>query len=481
MAASITASPRDLPIRRRTSSDPFGFRVLAWLTFLAATAALAASFFIHHDALRIHPAVFAGWTLLVALASLSSVSLGHEIQLTFDLPVLLAAAYLFGPIVAGLMSLLGSFDARELRRRVSLPNALFNHSQVSLSVMSAGYLFTLADGTGRTWPALVLPAFVGLIGDVITNTLLAVAGGGLKLGRSWSEVLRDLKLGHPAEFGLTYLGFGFLAVVLVSAYRDAGPWALAEFVVPLLLARQVFAHGTRLEAQALEVRRARRAFTDVSLRIAEERHDERARIASALHDDVQQALYNATLHAEVIREELKSGRLLALEDDIPRLLQANLRARSLLREVIKDLRRSEFGVSGLASTLRLLVDDLAGGWQGRLEAHIEETGGTPEVQLLVYQIAREALRNSIRHSRGFLIQVRLFRDGDHIGLLITDDGSGFLPETVDPEKHFGIEIMKERARLAGGVIEVNSRLAGGTQVVGIFPVAGARQGSLGHN
>jgi signal transduction histidine kinase len=472
VAASITASSRDLPIRRRTPSpEPLPFRILAWSTIALAVGILSASLAANPEALNIDPAAFAGWTAMVMLASASSVSLDHDIQLTFDMPVLLAAVYLFGPIVGGLMAFLGSLDARELRRRVSLANALFNHAQVSLSVMLAGYLFMLAGGGRTSWPVVLVPAFAGLIGDVLANTLLAVLGGALKLRMPWMHVLRDLKFGRPGQFAISYLGFGLLAVVLVSAYRDAGQWALAEFMVPLLLARQVFSHGRKLDAQAVEVRRAHRALTDVTSTIAEERQDERARIAAALHDDVQQALYNATLHAEVIREELKSGRLLALEDDIPRLLRANQGARSLLRAVIRDLRRSEFGVGGLASTLRLLADDLASKWEGRLEAHIEETGGTPEIQLLVYQIAREALHNAIRHSEGSLIQVRLFRDGDHIALLVADDGRGFRPEAVDPDQHFGLEIMRERAILAGGTVEITSRPAEGTQIVGIFPAA----------
>ncbi len=206
---------------------------------------------------------------MVVLASASSVSLGHDIQLTFDMPVLLAAVYLFGPAVGGLMALVGSFDAREVRGRISLANALFNHAQVSLSVMLAGVLFIVAGGNETAWPLLVLPALAGLMGDVVANTLLAVIGGALKLRMSWMHVLRDLKFGHPGQFVLTYLGFGLLAVVLVSAYRDAGQWALAEFIVPLLLARQVFSHGTKLDAQTVAAQRAQRALTGVSTTIAE--------------------------------------------------------------------------------------------------------------------------------------------------------------------------------------------------------------------
>jgi len=237
---------------------------------------------------------------------------------------------------------------------------------------------------------------------------------------------------------------------------------LAEFAVPLLLARQAI-------LQTTELRRKQRALNNVTLQILKERQDERTRIASALHDDVQQALYNVTLRTEVVREELRSGRLLALEDDIPALLQASQRTRSLLREVIRGLRRSNLGVGGLSATLLSLVDDLSSTWKGRIECHIEEVDGPPEIQLLVYQIGREALLNAVRHSNASLIEVRLFLESERICLVVADDGLGFLPEVVDVDQHFGVEIMKERARLAGGQLELRSRPQLGTQVIGRFP------------
>src|SRR5437879_2810812 len=135
VAASITASSQDLPPGRRTPSrDPLGFRLLSWSTVAVAVAALSISVAMSRGEIHLSAGVFAGWTALVAITSVSSVSLGHDIQLTFDMPVLLAAAFIFGPVVAGLMGLLGSFEARELKRRVTLSNALFNHAQVCLSV-----------------------------------------------------------------------------------------------------------------------------------------------------------------------------------------------------------------------------------------------------------------------------------------------------------------------------------------------------------
>ncbi len=470
MAASITTSPGSFRPYRSPYSHPVAFPLMAWFSGAVVAGILTVGLAGTPEAITGHPLVLAEWAILVAISGLMSVSLGNGMEISVDLPLLLAAAYLWGPIAAGAMALIASRDRRELRGEVTLTSALFNHAQVSLSVMVAGFAFRGAGGVNARWPWILLPALVGLLADVLVNVTLIVVGTWLKRGTRWVEVLNQLRFGSTAQFALSYLGFGCLAVVLVGAYRDAGAWALAEFAVPLVLARQTFRQGTELEDRAREIHRKQEALRDVSQQIALERQDERARIASALHDDVLQALYNVTLHAEVIREEIKSGRLLALEDDIPRLLDASQHSRALLRDVISGLKRSDLGVGGLASTLRLLVEDVSSGAAQRIEASIDEVGGAPATELLIYQIAREALKNAVRHSSASRIYVQLARDGDVISLLVEDDGRGFIPGDVDADQHFGLLLMLERAQLAGGRLTVRSRAGHGTQVHGLFPI-----------
>jgi len=444
------------------SAHPFGFYVFTWVLSLVAVGILTVGLISDPEAVSRNAWVLSEWTLLVALADWVSVPVGRGIEIGVDLPLLLAAAYLWGPFAAGAVALIGSTDRREWRCQVTPTNALFSHSQVSISVIAAGLVFVEAGGRNARWPSLLLPGLLGLLADIAVNMALVVVGTALKRGTTWSDILGSMRFGSRSQSVITYAAYGSLAIVLTGAYREAGAWALAEFAVPLLLARQAI-------LQTTELRRKQRALNNVTLQILKERQDERTRIASALHDDVQQALYNVTLRTEVVREELRSGRLLALEDDIPALLQASQRTRSLLREVIRGLRRSNLGVGGLSATLLSLVDDLSSTWKGRIECHIEEVDGPPEIQLLVYQIGREALLNAVRHSNASLIEVRLFLESERICLVVADDGLGFLPEVVDVDQHFGVEIMKERARLAGGQLELRSRPQLGTQVIGRFP------------
>src|SRR5438552_1723319 len=78
------------------------------------------------------------WGLLVAAADLVALRVWRNIHVGLAFPLLLAAAFLFGPFIAGLLAMIASTDPREWRREMSLHRAVFNHAQIALSVISAG-------------------------------------------------------------------------------------------------------------------------------------------------------------------------------------------------------------------------------------------------------------------------------------------------------------------------------------------------------
>lgn len=213
-----------------------------------------------------------------------------------------------------------------------------------------------------------------------------------------------------------------------------------------------------------------RALAHVTKRTVDERKDERLSIASGLHDEVLPPLFKVHLLGNVIRDDLASGRLLSLEEDVPDLLDAVSKAMAAGRDLIRQLRYSTLGSSGLSQTLQLLVRQLEQESLARVHVDVvESVGGTPLTELLTYQVAREALRNAIRHANCRNVWLGVVRDGDLIRLIVTDDGDGFDPMTVDSRHHFGIQLMRERVELAGGVLQIDSMPSRGTSVVARLP------------
>src|SRR5439155_21828853 len=86
-----------------------------------------------------------------------------------------------------------------------------------------------------------------------------------------------------------------------------------------------------------------------------------------------------------------------------------------------------------------------------------------EVETAFYRVAQEAITNVVKHSDASRLKLTLAEEGDRIHLVVTDDGSGFDPESVDGEA-LGIVGMRERADHIGGRLLVRSARGEGTTV-----------------
>jgi len=478
MSAATTVPARQLPRRSRTPGpEPRALKVLEAAGSIPVVIFLVFSLVSHRADIRgLLPSVVA-WLLIVVIADSLPVPIWRTVQIAISFPVLLAAGMLFPPYVACFLAFFGPTDLRELRGEISLMRSLFNRANIALSILAASAVFHAMGGELTDWP-LVLPiALLALVADVVLNGVLVTAGTHLLTGVPFLQVWRNISGGGlTAPFLLSYLAFGFLAVLLATAYLAAGNWALVIFTIPMFLARQMFMHWKHLAETSEELAVKNRALITVTEHVAEERRDERLTIASGIHDEVLPPLYKIHLMAQVLRQDLASGRLLELEDDLPVLLQAVDVANDAMRGLIRDLRDSPLGSRGLASTIRLVVTQLQVMTAADFELELEEVDGSPITQLIAYQVAREAIANATRHSHATRIRVFLGVVDGSVRLVVEDDGRGFAPGTVDGTLHFGLQLMRERVELAGGTFVMDTQPGEGTTIVARFPIEAPSRG-----
>lgn len=410
------------------------------------------------------------WLAIVVLADLVPVPIWGSVELMMSFPVLLAAAFVFPPYAAGLLSFVAAVDTREFRREISAGRGLFNRSNVALSVMAASWVFHEMGGSVSVWPAVLPTTLVALFVDLAINAFLVILGTRLLTGLPTAHLIQNVYAGsHPLAFSTGYACFGLLAIVLATLYSSAGAWGLVAFAVPLLLARQMFVHWKKLAEAEVRLDVERRALTQVSSRMADERKDERLAVAAGIHDEVLPPLYKVHLMGQVLRQDLASGRLLDLEADVPDLLQATEAASRALRDLIGDLRRSTLGAGGLAQTLELLARSLTSESGIAIDVSTQQVPGTPLIHLLLYQVAREAAVNAVRHSGADQARITLDDSGDGIRLVVEDNGAGFQPALVDQSAHFGLQLMRERVELAGGTLFIETGPTTGTRVIVKIP------------
>jgi two-component system nitrate/nitrite sensor histidine kinase NarX len=194
-------------------------------------------------------------------------------------------------------------------------------------------------------------------------------------------------------------------------------------------------------------------------------HEERGIIARELHDSLAQSL--SYLKIQVTR--------LAAALDAPSDAQ---QARTVLDELREGISSAYRQLRELLATFRLKMDD--GGLSRALEETVKEFRQrgtvdirldnrlapallTPNEEIHVLQIVREALSNVVRHARAGHAWVSLRPRAGGVEVEVRDDGRGaVLP--ADEARHYGMAIMRERSLNLGGELEVTSAPAAGTSV-----------------
>jgi len=209
--------------------------------------------------------------------------------------------------------------------------------------------------------------------------------------------------------------------------------------------------------------------------ITRSQEEERKRIARELHDDTAQALYALTRQVDYYLRT--AANLLPDTVEFLRGLRDQIRSVSQgVRRFSQDLRPPLLDDLGLLTTLRWMVNDIKE--RCGIDAQLELIGGErrlePDVELAIFRICQEALRNVEKHSAATKVEVKVAFNAWSLQIFIVDNGKGFnmskeLSE-LPREGRLGLVGMEERARLLGGTISIHSAINQGTRVVIKLPV-----------
>jgi signal transduction histidine kinase len=248
------------------------------------------------------------------------------------------------------------------------------------------------------------------------------------------------------------------AAIVIPGDIDEGARAVVEAsaaVLGLTLTRLA------VESELAETERARTALT---ARILEEATHERSRIALAVHDDVLPLFAAAqmkidTLEAAVERDPFSAGVL------VDGALQAVTDGIAQLRDTLEALRRNTLVPGTLRQGIGILLADLQSrtGVRTSLEAPDPLPPLPFAVELLAFETIRGSLANVEKHAGATTVFVELQVDNGKLVVLMRDDGRGFDPTAVGRRRH-GLALMRQRAELARGFMEVSSAVGEGTTV-----------------
>ena len=223
--------------------------------------------------------------------------------------------------------------------------------------------------------------------------------------------------------------------------------------------------------------------------------EERSRLARDLHDAVTQTLFSASLIAEALPPIWENDR------DEGRQLLAEMRrlsrgALAEMRALLLELRPAAVVEASLGDLLRQLAEAVTGRKDVSVTVTVEGECELPsDVHVALYRIAQEALNNAVKHAQASQVEIGLrcetlipapstgLRTGPspwegegadrgrsgglRVRLCIGDDGCGFDPSRVPPDR-LGLCIMRERAQAVGARLAIESEPGHGTQIAVVW-------------
>ena len=199
--------------------------------------------------------------------------------------------------------------------------------------------------------------------------------------------------------------------------------------------------------------------------------NERTVIARELHDSLAQALsYLKIQVTRLQRLQQKESAQEQIDQVIDELKNGLGAAYSELRELLTTFRLKLDG-QGIKAALEQTISQLqnrSDDFSFTLNYHVSNIPFTPQEEIHLLQIAREATQNAFYHSQGSNIDISITSNSlSEVILTVKDNGIG-IPEDPNKLNHYDLAIMKERSRNLDGELSVKRNDERGTTVMFSF-------------
>jgi signal transduction histidine kinase len=221
-------------------------------------------------------------------------------------------------------------------------------------------------------------------------------------------------------------------------------------------------------AYALRLRHLQHQF-EITL---DARVSERTRIARDIHDTLLQSFHGLLLRFQIV-SELLPERPTEAKGQLDTAIERAADAITEGRDAVQGLRESTIETNDLARDVAIIGEELAaqpasgGSPSFRVTVQGQSRDLHPILRDEIYRIAAEALRNAFRHAAAQQVEVEITYDNRQFRMRVLDDGKGIDTAVLsgqEPEGHFGLPGMRERAKLIGGKLVIWTEVGGGTGV-----------------
>jgi signal transduction histidine kinase len=289
---------------------------------------------------------------------------------------------------------------------------------------------------------------------------------------AWQCVARSR---HPSPFILVSGAIGEAAAV------DAMRLGISDYLLkdditrlPHVVARAMEVHQAKREREAAvaELAESQKRLVALTAHLQSSIENERASIAREIHDDIGGALTAVRFDVSWISRHAPDMEIQRHANAAVEMLQHAIGAS---QRIMMDLRPPVLE-QGLVAAIRWLVlsFERRTGVPVRLSVSSEDMPVHQDIQVVAYRTTQESLTNITKYANATQVSIDLSDQENVLTLEIADNGYGIPSEDRNKPKAFGLKGLQERARIAGGWLDIGSQVGKGTCITLTVPLISSR-------
>jgi signal transduction histidine kinase len=260
------------------------------------------------------------------------------------------------------------------------------------------------------------------------------------------------------------------AVGAMAIGRESGSYFSDDelaFIVNLASPIALAIQNSRLFMMLTENETQLRGLSQKLVQIQEKQY---SHLAKELHDRVGQDMTAININLNIIRTLLPaqtSKDIISRLDDTEQLVQESV---VRMRSTMAEFRPPMLDQYGLTAALYWYSEQYmrrTGIVIDINDRYLKDTRLPSDIEIALFRIVQEALNNIAKYANASQVNIEFLEQKDKILMTVTDNGTGFKVEQqeINSSGHWGMTIMRERARAINGQFFLRSVPGKGTQVV----------------
>ena len=298
------------------------------------------------------------------------------------------------------------------------------------------------------------------LGGNYLETCRRAAAAGILVANDAQKGIRSVCDGSMPSYELDY-----------PCTSPAGERLFSMTVKPLLSHEggAIITHCDISARQAIE-----EMMTDLSGRLINAREEERSRVARELHDNLSQKMALLSIEIEQLAQ-LPPQSVAAFSAGLSKALNRVQDISSEIQRLSYALHPSKLERLGLAATVLSLCKEVYSQQGLQVDCDLQDIPRDlpRDLALCLYRVIQESLQNIVKHSGACNATLELHGSPSEIRLRITDNGVGFRPDSASRKQGMGLLSMRERLRIVGGIMSIESQPLRGTEINATVPLKAA--------